>query len=246
MIWCLHGAVGQAGDWDRFSLAMAEKGESCRAVELWRYLECEGLSLNQWAKAFNAEVRAAGEVNNLLVGYSMGGRLALHALLDDPDLWGKAVIISSHPGLKEEQQRLERMADDAAWAGQALTAEWKLFLQNWDRQGVLQGGEKEEPDARMRLVNRRRAIARSFMEWSLGKQADLWGELKEVRCPVLWMTGKRDQKFTDLAQEAVPLLAKGLHEEFEAGHRLVWEKPEEFFESVWKFYFCDEGESGAS
>ncbi|MGJ8726089.1 MAG: alpha/beta fold hydrolase [Roseibacillus sp.] len=236
MIWCLHGALGQSGDWNAFSQAMAERGQACRGVELWRFLECEGIGLVDWAAAFNSEVRAAGEKENYLVGYSMGGRLALHALLDDPDLWTKAVIVSAHPGLCDEQEKLERMASDAEWAGLALTSDWKQFLQRWDTQAVLRGKLAEEPDPRMRLVNRRRAIARSFMEWSLGKQENLRGRLEEVTCPVLWLTGELDRKFTSLAQEVVPALAHGCHESLSSvGHRLPWEADELFVKLVEEF-----------
>ena len=229
MIWCLHGALGQAGDWNEFSQTIAERGGKCRGVELWRFLECEGIGLADWAAAFNAEVRAAGEKENFLAGYSMGGRLALHALLDDPELWTKAVIVSAHPGLTEEQEKLERMASDAEWAGLALTSDWTQLLQKWDSQGVLQGESAKGSDARIRLVNRRRAIARSFMEWSLGKQANLRDRFGKISCPVLWLTGERDEKFTALAREAVPLLAQGRNEVIpSAGHRLPWEDRERF------------------
>ena len=118
-----------------------------------------------------------------MVAYSMGGRLALHALLDDPELWTKAVIASAHPGLLDERDKLERVASDAEWAGLALTSDCGQFLQRWDAQSVLQEQASEQPDPRMRLVNRRRAIARSFMEWSLGKQENLRERFSEVRCP---------------------------------------------------------------
>ena len=53
MIWCLHGAVGQAADWDEFSKAMAAKGKTCRGVELWRFLECEGILLAKSGPQFS-------------------------------------------------------------------------------------------------------------------------------------------------------------------------------------------------
>ena len=235
MIWCLHGAMGQAGDWDEFSRGMAAHGQSCRAVELWRFLECEGRGLADWAAVFNAEVRAAGEGENVLVGYSMGGRLALHALLDAPDLWQKAVIVSAHPGLQSEEERLQRMASDAEWAGRALTSDWSQFLRLWDAQKVLQGGAPAEPDPRMKLINRRRALARSFMEWSLGKQENLRGRLGAIACPVLWITGTQDEKFTSLAREALPLLEEGQHQEVDCGHRVVTEAGCEFLQLVEQF-----------
>lgn len=239
MIWCLHGAVGQAADWDDFSKAMAAQGKACRAVDLWRFLECEGISLEKWAQVFNSEVKAAGEEENVLVGYSMGGRLALQALLAEPGLWQRAVIVSAHSGLLDERAKLERMADDAEWAGLALTGQWSSFLQKWDAQGVLQGSPPKDPDPRIRLVNRRRAIARSFMEWSLGKQADLAARLGEVSCPTLWLTGREDRKFSELAQRVTQLLENGQHAEFDCGHRLPWEKPAQFFEAVEEFLAAD-------
>ena len=228
--------MGQAGDWNSFSKTIAESGGTCRGVELWRFLECEGISLMDWAAAFNSEVRAAGESENFLVGYSMGGRLALHALLDDPGLWTKAVIVSAHPGLLDEREKLERMAGDAEWAGLALTSDWSQLLQKWDAQSVLHGKGAEQPDPRMRLVNRRRAIARSFMEWSLGKQEDLRARFSEIACPLLWLTGERDEKFTALAREAVPLLEHGQHEVMPSvGHRLPWEAADKFAKSAGSF-----------
>lgn len=246
MIWCLHGAVGQAGDWDLFSQEFGKKGKACRAVELWRFLECEGMSLTEWAAAFNAEVAAAGEKENTLVGYSLGGRLALHALLDAPDLWAQAVIISAHPGLLDERAKLDRMASDAEWAGRALTSDWSQFLKSWDAQGVLRGASAKTPDPRMRLVNRRRALARSFMEWSLGKQENLSERLAEIRCPLLWVTGKQDDKFTLLAREAVALLAKGSHCEIESGHRVPWEAASDFAEKVAGFLCVKEPSPSSS
>ena len=244
MIWFLHGAVGQAGDWDEVSQSLAKGGVKNRSVDLWRFLECEGMSLEEWARSFNAEVKAAGEEQNIIVGYSMGGRLALHALMADPELWDRAVIISAHPGLQDEHERLDRMAQDAEWAAKALAAEWPRFIELWEGQAVLQqAGEEEENTAcderRGRLVNRRRAIARSFMEWSLGKQQDLRPRLAEVACPVLWLAGERDDKFVALAKESVALLVKGdLQILPAAGHRLPFERTEDFQSSL--KCFCEE------
>ena len=236
MIWCLHGAVGQAADWSPLTQALAAKGQTCRAVDLWRFLECEGISLRKWAAVFNAEVAAAGEEENILLGYSMGGRLALHALLDNPSLWNKSLIISAHPGLQDERAKLERMADDAEWAGKALTTDWNTFLQSWDQQGVLQGREPQKPDPRSKLINRRRAIARSFMEWTLGKQDDLRSPLTKLDTPLLWLTGERDRKFTQLAQELIPSLPRARHLALpEVGHRVPWEAPNELLEQLNEF-----------
>lgn len=224
MIWCLHGAVGMASDWKAFSREMAETGHEVRAVDLWRFLECRGLSLEEFGEALNREVEAV-DSDPVVVGYSMGGRLALHALLARSSSWQAAVIVSAHPGLAEEKERVMRMAADAEWAAAALTGDWGTFLERWEDQPVLSGGGKGLED-RKQLVGRRESVARSFMEWSLGKQRDLREELRRIEVPVLWVTGEEDGKFTDLAAETVAHLSDGRHRPVrDAGHRAPWEQP---------------------
>lgn len=226
-IWCLHGAVGMAEDWKGFAVP----GWAVKRVDLWRFLDCCPMALAEFAAALNEEA-AAGEGRRVLLGYSMGGRLALHALLAGGP-WDAGVIVSAHPGLENEQARVERMAADAAWAGRALTGDWRDFLRRWESQDVLAGAEMEGRDG---LDPRRQAVARSFMDWSLGVQLPLWGSLGEVKRPLLWVAGERDEKFKALAKRAVGLLpeAEGWIAE-SAGHRVPWEVPEAFAGKVGEF-----------
>lgn len=239
MIWCLHGAVGMADDWKDLAREWGQAGEVVRRVDLWRFLDCEPMELEEFGKAFCEEVRAGGEPGrNILVGYSMGGRLALHALLQaaGTDLFAGAVMVSAHPGLTDERERILRMAADAEWAAQALVGDWKEFLGKWDGQAVLEATAAPAWGDRRPLEPRRQAVARSFMDWSLGKQADLRGSLAAVQVPVLWVTGERDEKFTELAGTAVPHLPGGRHEVLPgAGHRLPWEQSAEFARLVATF-----------
>ncbi len=169
----------------------------------------------------------------VILGYSMGGRLALHALLAEPNIWQGAIIISAHPGLSDEAARRERREKDAAWSALALKAEWSDFLAQWQDQTVLAGVEM--PD-RFTLKDRRASIARSFIDWSLGAQENLIPQLSEITTPVLWITGEQDHKFTSLAEQAVPNLPHGKHITLkECGHRVPWEKPDEFTQLVRAF-----------
>ena len=157
----------------------------------------------------------------------MGGRLALHAMLNQPRLWKSAVIISAHPGLKNESDRVQRREKDAEWSALALKGDWADFLAKWNAQGVL-GGELEMPD-RIKLKERRVSVARSFVDWSLGTQGDLTADLAKITCPTLWLTGERDTKFTQLAKVTVPQLQHGRHQVIpECGHRVPWEQPDAF------------------
>ena len=71
---------------------------------------------------------------------------------------------------------------------------------------------------------RRREIARSFVDWSLGSQQPLWHRLSEITIPVLWVVGEHDAKYIALARRAVGMLPQAkLLIAPGAGHRVPWQ-----------------------
>lgn len=234
---CLHGAVGLAADWRPLTQALAEARIGSRAVDLWRFLECEPMPLDRFGAAFNAD--AGGSVERgprILIGYSMGGRLALHALLQPDHPWKAAVIIGAHPGIEDESERSKRAATDAQWASHALMGSWSDFLHDWEQQAILQGTAPRDAHDSARLQLRRREIARSFVDWSLGNQTPLWERLPEIGIPVLWVVGEHDEKFRALGERAcagIPhatlAIAPG------AGHRVPWQAGEWLAETIRRF-----------
>lgn len=227
--WCLHGAVGAASDWRAVAKRLADHRTGTRAVDLWRFLDCQAMPLKEFGPALNAD--AAGGVSRgsgrALLGYSMGGRLTLHALLEKNHPWQAAVIISSHPGLESAAEREIRRASDAEWAARALTGGWQEFLQAWNAQPLLAGGPIRDPQVDQSLAMRRREIARSFVDWSLGAQQPLWDRLPEIAIPVLWVAGENDPKFLDLARRATAGMPRArLAVAPGAGHRVPWEAEE--------------------
>ena len=233
MIWALHGAVGMAADWREFAAALPASFGGVRRLDLWRFLDCCPMPLEKFGDTLAEEIVRI-DPDPVLVGYSMGGRLALHALLAKPELWKAAVIVSAHPGLGSEAQRIERRERDATWSALALKGEWSDFLAQWNAQSVL-GDCADMPD-RIKIKQRRASVARSFVDWSLGLQADLAPRLGEIPCPVMWVTGEDDAKFSEIAREAVSGLTLGEHKIIaDCGHRVPWEKPAEFAEACSEF-----------
>jgi 2-succinyl-6-hydroxy-2,4-cyclohexadiene-1-carboxylate synthase len=236
--WCLHGAVGTAADWRGLAKHLATTGIGTRAVDLWRFLECCPLSLPDFGKALNAD--ASGQVfrgsGRALLGYSMGGRMALHSLLENRHPWQAAVIVSADPGLENEAHRAERRGRDTEWATQALTGNWQQFLETWNAQAVLGNAAMRDPAASSSLMQRRREVARSFVDWSLGSQDPLWDRLGEISCPVLWVVGENDAKFRGLAERAVSLMPNAhLAIAPNTGHRVPWESETWFVGQVSEF-----------
>lgn len=229
--WCLHGAVGAASDWRGLAKGLAESGISTRAVDLWRFLQCESVSMPEFAKRLNAD--AEGEVSRgqkrILVGYSMGGRLALHALLEGGP-WDAAIIISANPGMRDADEISARLSKDTVWATQALTLSWGEFLEKWNAQPILGGQLRDEREDK-KLIQRRREIARSFVDWSVANQQALWERLPEIKIPVLWIAGGKDEKFSKLGEEAVGNIdGAQLLIAPDSGHRVPWENEQWFLE----------------
>jgi 2-succinyl-6-hydroxy-2,4-cyclohexadiene-1-carboxylate synthase len=236
--WCLHGSVGMAADWRPFAKQLATSGIGTRAVDLWRFLDCCPMPLQSFATALNAN--AKGEVfrgsGRALLGYSMGGRMALHALLENEQPWQAAVIVSANPGLEIEADRATRRAGDAEWATRALTGNWQQFLEDWNSQPLLGTPKMRDAQTASGLVQRRREIARSFVDWSLGAQESLWRQLSEIKIPVLWIIGENDSKYRALAERAAALTPRSsLAIAPNAGHRVPWESPQWFAETVSQF-----------
>ncbi len=159
---------------------------------------------------------AAGDI---LLGYSLGGRLALQAAVAAPEKFSQVLVLSAHPGLATEGERKARRLQDAVWAERAVTLPWAEFLQRWDAQAMLGDSTKD----RSGLERYRQEISRSFTQWSLGCQPDLREALRNVQCPLTWVTGANDSKFTELARG----VGVGEHQGVAgAGHRLHFEQPQ--------------------
>lgn len=234
--WCLHGAVGSASDWRGLAGKLAGEGISTRSVDLWRFLECESVPMPELGRRLNAE--AAGEIpratRRILIGYSMGGRLALHALLEGGP-WDAAVIISANPGIRDPGEAAARRASDTLWATQALTLAWQDFIGKWNAQPIL-GGAMRDSREDSKLIQRRREIARSFVDWSIGSQQSLWDRISEIKIPTLWIAGESDKKFLPIAEEASSLAGNfQLAVAPESGHRVPWENEAWLAEQIARF-----------
>ncbi len=190
-ILALHGNLGSPGDWEALGLP------GMRTVDLWDFV---GLDFHGFAQALAGPL-SEGMERPILAGYSLGGRLALHALALHPERWGGAVVVSAHPGLCCVEDRLARSTSDAVWAERARTWAWEAFLACWNGQALFDGVSEALLARQRALEARREAVATAFERWSLGRQADLRPALRAFAGPVRWITGERDARFTRIGLE---------------------------------------------
>jgi 2-succinyl-6-hydroxy-2,4-cyclohexadiene-1-carboxylate synthase len=150
-----------------------------------------------------------------LIGYSMGGRLALQIL--ERERFAKAVIISA--GLNAPDQA--RRARDEEWARRFESEEWSSLMRAWSAQDVFGGHvvERREEDVD------RRELARQLREHSPAVLPP--PRLEAIETPLLWIAGERDAKYIGIAKTAVARLPNAvLWICPDAGHRVPWEQPE--------------------
>ena len=178
--------------------------------------------------AFDVEVPrvdAIPEEGEILLGYSMGGRLALRALIAGAR-YSKAVIVSAGLGIEGEEVRAERRHADEVWAKRFETDPWPSLMERWNAQAVFVGTgilPRRESDFH------RPELARQLRELSPAVLEPIAPRLAEIAIPVLWIAGELDVKYVDEANRAVDLLP---HAELwicpGAGHRVPWDQPELF------------------
>ncbi len=233
MIWALHGFLGRGADWDPLRAACASKDlPAFHTPDLFGAPPTHR-SLTAWGDHFAAWV-AQSDPAPVLLGYSLGGRLALHALLAQPALWRGAVIVSTHTGLTDPAACAARRTDDARWAARFLHENWDAVLADWDARAVFGGAARTL--ARPERAYDRTALASGLVDWSLGSQPPLVPRLREIPCPVRWIVGSRDAPYVALGRHAVAELPLGeLRVAPAAGHRVPWESPAWFAEQVVEF-----------
>lgn len=153
----------------------------------------------------------------ILLGYSMGGRLALQLL--EKQRFEKAIIVSAGLNAPDEARRLR----DEEWARRFGTEDWPSLMRAWNAQPVFGGHVIERREADYD----RAELARQLREWSPAVLPP--PRLEEITTPVLWIAGERDTKYVEIARGAVARLPRAeLWICPEAGHRVPWEQPEAF------------------
>jgi 2-succinyl-6-hydroxy-2,4-cyclohexadiene-1-carboxylate synthase len=163
-----------------------------------------------------------------LAGYSMGGRLALHAAFTLGARVDRLVLIGASPGLQQPAERAARAAADERLAAEIETETIAAFAARWARTPVL----ADQP-ARVRAAvdaDRRRntpqGLARALRGLGTGALPSLWDRLPQLDVPVDLIVGARDEKFRATAERmAAALPAERLHVVAGAGHAVHLEDP---------------------
>ncbi|MFQ5398044.1 MAG: 2-succinyl-6-hydroxy-2,4-cyclohexadiene-1-carboxylate synthase [Anaerolineae bacterium] len=176
-----------------------------------------------------------------LLGYSMGGRLALYIALRYPHLINALILESASPGLATETERAARRQRDEALANRVERDGVPAFVDFWEKLSLWES-QKQLPEAprlalrRQRLQNNPTGLANSLRGMGTGAQPSLWSRLGELETPVLLLAGELDAKFVGINRQMAAQIPRARLEIVAgAGHTIHLERPQVFDALVGKF-----------
>ena len=176
-----------------------------------------------------AYLRALVEEPYTLAGYSMGGRIALHAALALPERVRRLVLIGASPGLADAAEREQRRRADEALADRIEAIGVEAFADEWAALPLWDGQpERVRAAARAdRLRNTAPGLAAALRGLGTGALPSLWGRLEELTIPVTLVAGERDEKFRAIAERMASRLVDARVVVIPgAGHAAQLERPD--------------------
>jgi 2-succinyl-6-hydroxy-2,4-cyclohexadiene-1-carboxylate synthase len=173
-----------------------------------------------------------------LLGYSMGGRLALHLALAAPRRFARLILESASPGIADDGARQERAATDNALAERIERDGVDAFVEYWENLPLLAlGGHVPEAIKLelhgVRLRNQPIGLANSLRGMGAGRLLPVWSRLAALALPTLLIAGARDQRYVEIAQRMHHLLPHStLLIAPDAGHTAHLDQPAWFINAV--------------
>jgi 2-succinyl-6-hydroxy-2,4-cyclohexadiene-1-carboxylate synthase len=239
----LHGFTGSAQNWAGLQRALAVEartialdlpghGESSAPADASRY-GMAAVAADLYALLDHLEIARAH-----LLGYSMGGRLALYLAVRHPGRWRSLILESASPGLATTAEREARVQQDEALAAFIEAEGIAAFVARWEALPLFASQKQLPPDVQQahrtgRLANRAQGLAGSLRGMGTGVQPSLWAELGGLALPALLIAGAEDRKFVGIGRRMVSQLPRAkLVLVSDAGHTVHLEQPQAYADRV--------------
>ncbi|BAU65014.1 hypothetical protein STA3757_23930 [Stanieria sp. NIES-3757] len=241
----LHGFMGDRFDFDRV-IALLAPHFSFLTVDLPGHGKTKVIgaesnyTMPNTAQAL-IELLQINQINKcFLVGYSLGGRLALYLTLYFPEYFYKVALESASPGLENEEEREQRIQLDLQIAAELESTDFSFFLNKWYSNSLFESFKKH-PDfnqaIQTKLTNNPTELAKSLRNISTGLQPSLWQNLKQNRIPLLFLVGELDQKFVLINTKMTKLCPNSQLKIIKnSGHNIHFENPVEYAQAIKDFF----------
>ncbi|MHB8377004.1 MAG: 2-succinyl-6-hydroxy-2,4-cyclohexadiene-1-carboxylate synthase [Dehalococcoidia bacterium] len=241
----LHGFSGSAATWEPYAEAWA--GFRTIAVDLIGHGASDAppdesrYTMTRCVADLSALLDALGVGRAAVLGYSMGGRVALHLALAAPERVAALILEGASPGIEDPAERRARVASDRALADDIERDGVEAFVDRWQALPlfVTQARLPDAVRARLRaqrLRNSAGGLANSLRGMGAGTTEPVVARLHELRMPVLLVAGEHDAKYRAIAlamRERMPDARVSIVAG--AGHAVHLEQPAAFAPLVKEF-----------
>jgi len=228
----LHGFTLNGASWDEL-IAKMPAGWKWIAPDLRGHggAPTSPATMDDCAADLEALWNHLGIERSHVVGYSMGGRLALHVAVRLPERTRSLLTIGAHAGLDEEARAARRKADETL-AYRIENEGVESFVQHWESLPMFAGIQRRGPAFAawlhgLRMGNRADGLAASLRGMGAGAMEPLWGELGAIDLPCTFVAGEDDAQFL---QAGVRLSESVNRSRFlsvpSTGHSVQFERPD--------------------
>lgn len=203
----LHGFMGTGEDWLPIAKHLSQNFY-CLLPDLPGH-GASPLDSNPSYETWSEELKGMILDKNIerisLLGYSLGGRLALYFNLANPEKVTQLVIESANPGISDSYERLQRATRDQVLSERILENGIESFLNEWYDLPLFESLNRY-PALKAELRRKRgqqcpKDLAAVLSALSPGQQPDLWPLLSDIQVPTLLISGRLDQKYTSIMRE---------------------------------------------
>ncbi|RAL23677.1 hypothetical protein DL240_05825 [Lujinxingia litoralis] len=240
----VHGFMGDGRDWEEV-IAGCRDVRRCVAVDLPGHggsvgaLGEEPMTLGAMAEQVAAVVAEVSSEPVDVVGYSMGGRVALALALAYPERVRTVVLESASPGLEGEGARKVRAELDRERAARLRGVGVRGFVAEWYELALFESLRAHPGFEAMkgrRLEGDAEALARVIAEVSPGLEPERWSELPGLGVPSLWIAGASDARYASMAARAAGASGGEARVIGGAGHNVHLEEPRGVVEALRVFW----------
>ncbi|WP_071393755.1 2-succinyl-6-hydroxy-2,4-cyclohexadiene-1-carboxylate synthase [Bacillus tuaregi] len=235
----LHGFTGDSTTWKPFLSQWSQEhqvitvdiighGKSASPIEVERY------DIQSVAKDIKGILEHLGIEQANVLGYSMGGRLALSFSLLYPQFVYKLILESASPGLETKQEQDNRRIQDTNLSQFIRKNGIERFVDYWENIPLFHTQKKlslhmQQEIRKQRFENSVIGLSNSLLGMGTGAQPSWWNRLQELKAETLLLTGEQDQKFCFIAEKMVKKMKHAKWQKFnECGHAIHVEQPEKF------------------
>jgi 2-succinyl-6-hydroxy-2,4-cyclohexadiene-1-carboxylate synthase len=238
----LHGFLGAGLDWGEIASPLAEDYFCVcpdlpgHGANITRDFDAQ-LSIPQLALELRALCAALSLSAPIVVGYSLGGRVALAAAVQHPQFMRALMLESTSAGLDIEAERQARAATDDARAAVLLADGIAAFMRTWYAAPLFESLQmRPQLLAKLqaaRTCNNARWMSKVVSELSPGRAASVWAELPSVRLRTLLLAGALDVRYTESAQRMCAAMPNAVCTVVaDAGHNVHLEQPTAYIQAL--------------